>query len=283
MLTFLAPTVSCWACAILIHEPFTRKEQIAGLNSLVGVALIARPVSWLPHNLDFTPAGHRLRDKVSLLDSTQPHEVTMANGITPSERLIAVGVGLLGVLGAAAAFTSIRWIGKRAHPMLSVNYFGVWTTVISISVLQFYPGIDFQLPSGLREWGLLLFLSASGFVMQILFTAGMQQEKNSRATNMVYTQMIFAVAFDKLVWNSTLSIWSIIGSSIILTSAIYIALQNSSRMGGKEDFEGVADEEQRFLHLDEPWPIDDSPVEGGEWHDDEAKFPIDIITTRRWE
>lgn len=239
-------------------------------------------MSWLPHDLAFTLAGHRLRDKGSLLDLTQPHEVTRANGITPSERLTAVGAGLLGVLGAATAFTSIRWIGKRAHPMLSVNYFGVWTTVISALALQFYPGIDFQLPSGLREWGLLLFLGASGFVMQILFTIGMQQEKNSRATNMVYTQMIFAVVSDKLVWNSTLGIWSIIGSSIILTSAIYIALQNSSRMGGKEDFEGVADEQQRFLHLDEPWPIDVSPVEGEEWRDNEAKLPMEI-TTRRWE
>lgn len=264
--------MSCWACAILIHEPFTRKEQIAGLISLVGVALIARPVSWLPHGLAFTPAGHGARDRVPLLDSTQPSEVTMAKGITPSERLTAVSVGLLGVLGAAITFTSIRCIGKRAHPMLSVNYFGAWTTVISALVLQFYPGIDFQLPSSLREWGLLFFLGVSGFVMQILFTAGLQQEKNSRATNMIYTQMIFAVVFDKLVWNSTLGIWSIVGSSIILTSAIYIALQNSSRISGKEDSEGEADEEQRFLLLDESWSIDGALVEGEEWRD-EAKCP----------
>jgi hypothetical protein len=35
---------------------------------------------------------------------------------------------------------------------------------------------------------------------QFLLAAGLQYEKSSRATNMVYIQMLFALAFDKLVW-----------------------------------------------------------------------------------
>ena len=41
---------------------------------------------------------------------------------------------------------------------------------------------------------------------------------------MVYTQMIFALAFDKLVFGSTPDIWSIVGSSLVLGSALYIAV-----------------------------------------------------------
>lgn len=267
--------MSCWACAVLIHEPFTQKEQIAGLISLVGVGFIARPVSWFPHSLTSTPTGNLVRDEDSLLDPMRFGEVTMINGVTSSQRLTAVGVGLLGVMGAATAYTTIRWIGKRAHPMLSVNYFAAWTTLVSALVLLLYPGIDFQLPATLREWGLLFFLGVSGFIMQILFTAGLQQEKNSRATNMVYTQMIFAVLFDKLVWNSTLSVWSIVGSSIILTSAIYIAMHNSSRASGLKNVERHEDEEERFLWSDDSSSVDGAPVDGEDTrNEDEEQLQI---------
>jgi hypothetical protein len=42
---------------------------------------------------------------------------------------------------------------------------------------------------------------------------------------MVYTQMFFALGFDKLVFGTTPGVLSIIGSSLILGSAIYVAVQ----------------------------------------------------------
>ena len=219
-------------------------------------------MSWLPHGLTVTRAARQVPDDLLLPNAVQSGEVAM-NEITQSQRLTAVGIGLLGVMGAAVTYTTIRWIGKRAPAVLSVNYFAAWTTLISAVVLQLHPGIDFQLPSNLREWGLLLFIGVSGFVMQILFTAGLQQERNSRATNMVYTQMLFAVLFDKLVWNSTLSMWSLVGSSIILTCAIYVAMQDSSRMSKKENMEGQTDESEQLLWLDESRSADSTLVEDG--------------------
>ena len=199
----------------------------------------------------------------------------MEDDITSSQRLTAVGVGLIGVMGAASAFTTIRWIGKRAHPMLSVNYFAAWTTLMSALILLLYPGVDFQLPANLRQWGLLIFLGVSGFIMQILFTAGLQQEKNSRATNMVYTQMLFAVLFDKVVWNSTLSVWSIVGSSIILTSAIYIAIHNSSRASMVKSVDSQADEEERLLWSDDSSSVDGAQVEREDMrNEDEGRTQI---------
>ncbi|KLJ11768.1 hypothetical protein EMPG_13079 [Blastomyces silverae] len=46
----------------------------------------------------------------------------------------------------------------------------------------------------------------------------------SKATSMVYTQMLFALLYDKLVFNATPSPVSWAGSAIILGSAIYVAL-----------------------------------------------------------
>ena len=62
---------------------------------------------------------------------------------------------------------------------------------------------------------------------------------------MVYTQMIFALAFDKLVFGSTPDSWSILGSSLVLGSALYIAAHKETprvETAARED-----DEEQAAL------------------------------------
>ena len=107
-------------------------------------------------------------------------------------------------------------------------------------MLAALPNVGFVLPANLKEWGLLLFLGVCGFVMvcypfchpryvltdaqQFLMAAGLQHEKSSRATNMVYTQMLFALSFDKLFFGTTPGALSIVGSSLILGSAIYVAV-----------------------------------------------------------
>ena len=44
---------------------------------------------------------------------------------------------------------------------------------------------------------------------------------------MVYTQMLFALAFEKLVWNTSPGLLSILGSSLILGSALYVAVHKN--------------------------------------------------------
>ena len=228
VITFLAPIVACWACSFLLHESFGRKEQIAGIVSFLGVILIARPTSLLPHHSDVPPVASGSGDGIPSTNVTVPAGLQGTNHVTPAQRLSAVGAALIGVLGAASAYTTIRWIGKRAHPLISVNYFAAWATIVSTVALLAVPGIDFQLPASVWEWTCLVFLGICGFFMQLLLTSGLAYEKSSRATNMVYTQMLFALAFDKVVFNTTPGAWGIAGSSLILGSALYVALQNNN-------------------------------------------------------
>lgn len=123
-----------------------------------------------------------------------------------------------------SAYTTIRWIGKRAHPLISMTYFAGWCMIVSVVAIATVPGVDFRLPSNLQEWGYLVLLGLSGFTMQFCLTAGLAHEKSSRATNMIYTQILFALACDKLIFNTTPGGWSIVGSSLVLGSALYIAV-----------------------------------------------------------
>ncbi|KAL1886430.1 hypothetical protein Plec18167_000361 [Paecilomyces lecythidis] len=226
VLTFLAPIVACYACSFLMpNEPFTRKQQLAGIVSLLGVVLIAQPFGQ-------GSVGSDNDDKSGDTGESQP--------VDTYHHMLAVLVSLVGVLGAACAYTTIRWIGTRAHALVSVTYFSTWTTLVSVVAILALPSSNFRLPANITEWALLLGLGVAGFVLQFLLTAGLayvpppkpgqssraqsSSGHGSRATSMVYTQMLFALFYDKVIWNSTPSAASWAGSGLILGSAIYVAV-----------------------------------------------------------
>ncbi|KAH0563063.1 hypothetical protein GP486_002369 [Trichoglossum hirsutum] len=227
VITFLAPIVACFVCSFVINEPFTRAEQIAGLISLCGVVLIARPATLFSRDdSDISPVGSGGADTVPITNSTISGASSSGlDAVTPAKRLVAIVAALIGVVGAAGAYTTIRWIGKRAHPLISVNYFASWCTVVSATETHLQ--------------------------QQILLTSGLQYEKSSRATNMVYTQMLFALAFDKIVWGHSPGIISIVGSSLILGSAIYVALRrehaSQKKSAAQNTVAAIADEERALV------------------------------------
>ena len=154
---------------------------------------------------------------------------------------------MLGVAGAAVAYTTIRWIGKRAHPLVSVNYFAAWCTIVSSIALAFVPSVPFLVPTTSRQWFLLVLIGVSGFTMQFLLTAGLRYEKSSRATNMVYSQMLFALGFDKVIWGTTPGVVSVVGSSLILGGAIVVAVQKERTATGEK---ASSDEERGLMSND---------------------------------
>lgn len=233
--------MSCWACSFLVHEPFTRKEQIAAVVSLVGVVMISQPASFFGNHVSTAPRDSRT--DAALNTTSEPSDRFDVIEATPTQRLIAVGVGLISAAGAAGALTTIRWIGRRAHPLISVNYLATWCALVSFVAVVFVPSVTFRLPTTLREWVLLVSLGACGFVMQFLLTAGLAHEKSSRATQMVYTQMLFALSFDKIFWNDTPGVWSIVGSMLILGSAIFVAVKTETGKKVPKAAGGTADEE----------------------------------------
>jgi hypothetical protein len=94
---------------------------------------------------------------------------------------------------------------------------------------------------------------------------------------MVYTQMLFALAFDEFVFGVTPGMLSILGSTLILGSAIYVAVKKEHTKT-KEDVKGqeldafVADEEQGFL--DE---LDDEVIASSSTVDSEIETrPIEV-------
>lgn len=112
VLIFLTPLMTAVAGSVLLKESYSTNQAVAGVCSLLGVVLITRP-PFLFGSTPVIPGGRHL-----------------AEG-TPAERLAAVGACMISVLGNTGAYTSIRAIGKRAHPMHVMTFLSLWCTIIS--------------------------------------------------------------------------------------------------------------------------------------------------------
>jgi drug/metabolite transporter (DMT)-like permease len=228
---FLVPIVTAWACSVFLGQIFTRKEFAAGLVALVGIVFIAQPASLFGSDEDDIHAS-----KAGAVDD-----------VSPTQHLIAVAASLLGVFGASGAYTMIRVIGNRAHALISVSYFALLGTLGSTAALLVIPGIGFTMPQGSREWVLLALLGVLGFVLQFLLTAGLQLDKSSKATSMLYTQVVFALLFDWTIWGVLPGKWSLIGGSIVIASTLWSALQKPQKTAPDTPKTAIIDEESALL------------------------------------
>lgn len=205
VLTFLTPLATAVAGCLLLEEGYSVTQGVAGVFSLLGVVLIARP----PFLFNSMPAI--IPDRYYLQEAT------------PVQRLMAVGASMIGVVGATGAYTSIRAIGKRAHPMHVMTFFSLWCTVMaSLGMVVFNIPVVYP-----RSWQwslLLLMVGVFGFVAQTLLTLGLQRETVSRGSTGVYVQMLFAVVLERLIFGVVPSLLSVLGATIIMSSALCVVL-----------------------------------------------------------
>lgn len=78
--------------------------------------------------------------------------LTASQQPSPAERSVAVLVAILGTFSAAVAYATIRVIGKRAHSLVSVNYFAFMATLVSTVIILVHPDLHFVLPRGVKQW-----------------------------------------------------------------------------------------------------------------------------------
>jgi drug/metabolite transporter (DMT)-like permease len=183
VLTFLAPVMACAICAYILKEPFSRLEQLASFVSLLGVVLIARPSTiFSVFDGSHTPPASGTSDFTPPVNATAHVVDAMSyDNVTPEQKASAVILAMIGVLGGAWVITTLRWIGQRAHPLLTVNYFAIYVVVVSFILSLVIPGIGFSVPKNLHDWGYLMFLGVCGFASVCLLPVCFASETNPRS------------------------------------------------------------------------------------------------------
>ncbi|KAM6496513.1 DUF6 domain containing protein [Amanita muscaria] len=259
-LTFLTPLFTAVFGALLLKEKFGIKEASGAMISLIGATLIARPP------FIFGTTGHHSEMELRGPETMDEH------GVTPHQRIVAVGVALLGAVGAAIEYTLIGIIGKRAHPLHNTTYLAMLS--ITAATIRYIspPVMNNQIilalismivmktpiivPSKWSVAGLLVLVGIFGMISQTLMTMGYQREAIGRASMGVYTGMIFALILGKVMFGTVPGMISFAGTAMILGSALYIALTNGKgekKEGEKAFFSMNEDEdvEVRLLGMNE--------------------------------
>ncbi|ODV82018.1 DUF6-domain-containing protein [Suhomyces tanzawaensis NRRL Y-17324] len=204
-ITFLVPMVTAFLACVILHERYSVLEAVCSIVSLAGVLLIAKPHFLFGHESDSeTSVGEEIESS-----STE-------------KRLLASAVGLVGVCGASSVYIILRKIGHGAHPLLSVSYFALTCTIVTFFSILVIPSLEFAIPKNGYQWFLFALIGLSGFFMQFSLTAGVQRVKASKASMAAYTNMVFALVWDLLIWRHIPGLLSLLGMMLILGNAAII-------------------------------------------------------------
>ncbi|KAG0164896.1 hypothetical protein DFQ30_009249 [Apophysomyces sp. BC1015] len=201
---FLGPTFTAILAAMVLHEKFTIFDGMCSAGCLAGVILVSKPQFLFGHGL----------------------------GLEGSEmtRLLAVGAALLGALSSAVVFVIVRKIGKGAHFMVHVVYFGAMALVLSlVGMLAFQ---EVVVPTTAYDYGMLLLVGIFAFIGQCLCNSGLQLAPAGPGTLMRMNDVVFAFLLSIGILHEYPDLYSILGACLILwdyTSGILVPVEQTTQ------------------------------------------------------
>lgn len=81
------------------------------------------------------------------------------------------------------------------------------------------------------------------FLQEFLLTAGIASDKSSVATIMIYSQVLWALALDRLFWDVPMNVWTFVGVASVVGSLVLVSLAKEMpdlrRLGPKERYETI--------------------------------------------
>lgn len=179
------------------------KEALAGIGSLCGVVLIARPEALFGKNgegdgigggdVDFPlPPSDEEPLLSNLLTFFHSSALSLSEGDDSSEssmsRPTAIFVSLLGVLAMSFAWVSLRSIGKQASTYHSIQYFSLVSWVLS-ATLMIIRNEPFVVPQKASSLFFLVMIGVMSLISQVFQTLGLQRESAAKAAIVSYGQV----------------------------------------------------------------------------------------------
>lgn len=192
VLQYLHPPITAILAGIFLGEAISGRIVGAGLMSLMGVVLVARPTMLFG-------------------DSAMP--------LDPLWVTVALG----GAFFSAAAYVTVRRLSAEEDPLVIVFYFPM------VTVPAVLPTIMNQLvwPTGI-EWLWLLGVGVTTQVGQVSLTRGLTRLPASQGTALSYLQVVFATIWGALVFGDQPDTLSIAGGLLVIAGSVWVARSRSA-------------------------------------------------------
>lgn len=189
VLQYLYPLFTAVLATAFLGERPTQRMAVAGLLSLIGVALVAKP-SFLFGSLAGAPA--------------------------PSDVAIALG----GALFTAIAYVGVKKLTATEHPLVIVFYFPLVTLPATFPSLMH----SAVMPQG-WEWVVLLAVGVATQAGQVWLTQGIQSQSAISATSLTYMQVVFATLWGALFFGEIPDHRSLLGALLVVAGAFYVGME----------------------------------------------------------
>ena len=143
-----------------------------------------------------------------------------------------------GVLSALASAVTFAWYtvrceyGMKRYPPWTVVFYGLLFAAVTWNI--FHPPLSaFLRPSGIAQWGWVLFIAFFGTVMAfICYTEGIKRIGATRASITATLEPITAGLIAWLLLGETMEMWQILGAALVIASVIGLQTGKSPAKNG---------------------------------------------------
>lgn len=193
-IVFSSPVfISILGC-LLLNEPCGVVQIIAVCATILGIFLISRPSFIFPHDgIPISPA---------------------------SDRTIGITMALCACIGASLCFICIRRLQKTSTSVV-VFWYSFFCVIGGLTVS--YINGTLALPAKPIEYGYLFICGLAGLIGQGLLTFALKIEHAGPVSLARATEIIMAFSYQVIIVGESVSIYSIIGATIIGCSVILVA------------------------------------------------------------
>ena len=123
-------------------------------------------------------------------------------------------IGILRAISTAGSYVSVRHLRLTEHPLVIVNYFGLITGIVSLTVLIMQR--NFVIPD-LLNLSVLILNGLLGMIGQIALTKAYQLAKANLVSLYLYLQIIYSTIFGIIVFKEIPDLFIICGAIIIIS------------------------------------------------------------------
>ncbi|WP_132374012.1 DMT family transporter [Paraburkholderia sp. BL9I2N2] len=132
--------------------------------------------------------------------------------------MLAIFLILLSAMFNAGSVIQIKKLSLSDEPTEIVLYFTIIATIVSGISLSF----AWTTP-GLTDLGYMVLLGVTAGVGQLMLTIAVASTTTSFLAPFSYFGVVWSIIFDYLIWGESISLQAVLGSVIIIASALYLS------------------------------------------------------------
>lgn len=141
--------------------------------------------------------------------------IVLQPGTLDSTQGALIGLGV--TLFYASVTLCLRWMGKTENANITVFYFAAVSTLMVLPFIYFYANV----PS-LYTGALIIGISVLSFGIQMCLTYSYKLAPAAIISPLIYTNLIWALTIDFVIWSKTPTTNMMIGAFIIIFSNLFI-------------------------------------------------------------